>query len=186
MTSAFLRTIDSPARHRTRRAILAAAATVLAGDQTATVAEVAEAAEVGRSTLHRYFPDREELVRAVVAESGQALAESVRQAAPDQGPPADALRRLVVALMDTGDRLRFLAATRQLPDLPAVRELIERGQAAGVLDPRLGPEWIRQALWALVRAGCEEVARGRMHRHGATATVIHTLENGVAARTLDG
>lgn len=186
MTSAVPRTIDSPARHRTRRAILAAAATVLAGDPTATVAEVAEAAEVGRSTLHRYFPDREGLVLAVVADSGRVLAESVWQAAPDQGPPGDALRRLVVALMDTGDRLRFLAVARQLPDLPAVRALIERGQAARTLDTRLAPEWIRQVLWALLQAGCDEVARGRMHRHGATATVIHTLENGVAARTLDG
>lgn len=189
-------TIDSPARSRTRRAILAAAAAVLARDRAATMADIAEAAEVGRSTLHRYFPDREELVRAVVADSCQVLAESVYRAALDQGPPADALRRLVAAMMDTGDRLRFLFGDLQALDrfdarpvpeaAPAVLDLIARGQAAGVLDPRVSPGWVRHVLWALVYTGCEEVASGRMHRHGATAAVIHTLENGVAAaRTLD-
>ncbi|MPZ25119.1 MAG: TetR family transcriptional regulator [Micromonosporaceae bacterium] len=190
------RTIDSPARSRTRRAILAAAATVLARDRTATLAEVADAAEVGRSTLHRYFPDREELVRAVVADSFQVLAESVQQAALDRGPPADAVRRLVAATMDTGDRLLFLFGdprvrdgfdARRVPDAsPAVLDLIARGQAAGVLDPRVSPGWVRHVLWALVYTGCEEVASGRMHRHAATAAVIHTLENGVGPpRTLE-
>lgn len=183
--------IDSPARHRTRRAILAAAAGVLARDRTATLTDIAEAAEVGRSTLHRYFPDREELVRAVVADSFQVLAGSVHRAALDQGTPADALRRLVAAMMDTGDRLRFLFGepraldgfdARAVPDTaPAVLNLIARGQAVGVLDPRVSPGWVRHVLWALVHTGCEEVASGRMHRHGATAAVIHTLENGVTA-----
>lgn len=174
------RTIDSPARSRTRRAIVLAAAAVLAADRTAPLARVAEAAEVGRSTLHRYFPDREELVRAVAADSFQVLAESVHRAALDQGPPAGALRRLVAALVESGDRLRFLTAVRGMPDAPpAVSDLIARGQAERALDRRPAPGWIWRTVWALAHAGCEEVAAGRADRHAATDLAIYTLEHGI-------
>ncbi|MDQ3577436.1 MAG: TetR/AcrR family transcriptional regulator, partial [Actinomycetota bacterium] len=44
------------ARARTRRAILDAAISVLSRNPAASLAEVAEAAQVGRTTVHRYFP----------------------------------------------------------------------------------------------------------------------------------
>lgn len=59
---------ESGARGRTRRAILGAAASVLSRRRDATLADIA-AAEVGRSTLQRYFPDREMLLSAVVEDS---------------------------------------------------------------------------------------------------------------------
>src|ERR671912_1074180 len=98
----------SGVRDRTRRAILGAAASVLARDRAAPLAEIAEAAGVGRSTLHRHFADREELVAAAVEDSLAALGQAVEDAALDQGPPQEAMRRLVAAMVDVGDRLMFL------------------------------------------------------------------------------
>ena len=49
-------------RHRTRRAIVAAAAELLAQGATPSVAEVAEAAEVSRRTVYMYFPTLEQLL----------------------------------------------------------------------------------------------------------------------------
>ncbi|TGJ95488.1 TetR family transcriptional regulator, partial [Actinotalea fermentans ATCC 43279 = JCM 9966 = DSM 3133] len=63
---------DAPAtgaRARTRRAILDAAVSVFSSNQAASLGEVAQAAQVGRSTLHRYFPERADLMRAVGAEA---------------------------------------------------------------------------------------------------------------------
>lgn len=66
---------QSATRERTRKAILDAAVSVFASKPAATLSEIASAAKVGRTTLHRYFPERSDLVDAVAAE---ATAPSVR------------------------------------------------------------------------------------------------------------
>jgi AcrR family transcriptional regulator len=181
---------QSGVRHRTRRAILGAAASVLARDRGATLAEVASAAGVGRSTLHRYFADREALIEAAVEDSLRALGQSMEDAALDQGPPLEAMRRLVAAMVGVGDRLLFLfgdprvleGRERPMPTGRPVIELIERGQAEGVFDPEVSPGWVEHVLWALVYTAAEEANNGRLPRHGVTATVIRTLENGIRDR----
>jgi AcrR family transcriptional regulator len=183
-------TLRSGARGRTRSAILRAAASVLARDRTATLADIAAAADVGRSTLHRYFSDREELIDAAIEDALLALRQSVDEAALDQGPPVEAMRRLVAAMVDVGDRLVFLFGDPRVLDgyqgpVPAdrrVTDLIERGQAEGVFDPEVGPAWIEHVLWALVYTGAEEANQGKLPRHGVTAAVIRTFENGIRAR----
>jgi AcrR family transcriptional regulator len=177
----------SGARGRTRRAILAAAASVLARDRAATLADIARAAEVGRSTLHRHFSDREELVEAAVEDSLRVLGQAVADAALDQGPALEAMRRLVAAMVGVGDRLLFLFGDPRVlegregpaPSDRPVIELIERGQAEAVFDPEVSPGWIEHVLWALVYTAAEDADTGRLPRHGVTATVIRTLEHGI-------
>lgn len=186
-------TVESSVRSRTRRAILSATASVLARDPDATLPVIAEAAGVGRTTLHRYFPDREALVAATVADSVAAIEQAVAEAAVEDGPVQAAMRRLVAALVAVGDRLIFLFADPRVlaahgTDLAAAAQgdpvlgLIERGQAEGVLDAGVDADWIRHTLWALVYTGWEAVQEGRLPRHGVTATVVRTLEGGILAR----
>ncbi|PRX98975.1 TetR/AcrR family transcriptional regulator [Allonocardiopsis opalescens] len=179
-------------RARTRNAILNAAAKVLARDRKATLADIAKEAEVGRSTLHRYFADREELVNEVVEDSLHLIGQAVEDAALDRGEPMEALRRAVSAMVAVGDRLLFLfhdpthfdKLEDTEPDATdlALRALIERGQADGVFDPQVAPDWIESVVWALVYSGCEAAGSGALPRHGVTEAVMRTLENGVCAR----
>src|SRR3954447_8329581 len=60
---------------RSRARILAAAAPLLGDNPRATMAEVAAAAGLGRSTLHRHFRTRMDLVRALDADSGATESE---------------------------------------------------------------------------------------------------------------
>jgi len=189
---------ESGTRGRTRRAILSAAASVLARDRAATLPEIAEAADVGRTTLHRYFPDRETLINTAVEDSVQAIGRAVAEAQIDQGPPLEAMRRLVMAHLNVGDRLMFLFGDPHImrghgvvepaepPGPDPMIELIERGQHEGVFDPQVSAEWIQHVLWALVCTGIEEVEKGRTPRHGVASTVIRTLENGIHAGTPNG
>ncbi|MFJ5260924.1 TetR/AcrR family transcriptional regulator [Streptomyces sp. NPDC088387] len=184
---------ESGTRGRTRRAIIDAAASVLARDRRATLAEIAKAADVGRSTLHRYFPDRDQLVLTAARDSLEMIDQAVRDAAVEQGPPLDAMRRLTTALVDTGDRLLFAVGDLQLfEEISAATEgedeterlvvdLIERGQREGVFDTGVSAAWIMQALWALVYAGAEAAQQGTLPRHGVTAHVVRTLEGGILA-----
>ncbi|MFC9974617.1 TetR/AcrR family transcriptional regulator [Spirillospora sp. NPDC127200] len=183
---------ESGTRSRTRRAILGAAARVLGRRHDATLADVARAAEVGRSTLHRYFPDREELVRAVVEDSLAVVTRALREARPEEGPAREAMHRTITAMVEHGDRLVFLwGDPRVLEDYgkggpvdahvgeDGLLGLIERGQREGAFDPALDPRWIQHVLWGLVYTGVEAGEQGLLPRHGVIATVIRTLENGV-------
>ncbi|WP_255946630.1 TetR/AcrR family transcriptional regulator [Streptomyces odontomachi] len=183
-------TAGARTRSRTRRAILSAAASVLGRDYHATLADIAAAAGVGRTTLHRYFPDRTGLINAAIADSVEAIQQSVADAALDQGCPVEAMRRLVPAMVAVGDRLVFLFGDprvlegRSAADTPEplddpVIALIERGQAEGAFDPDVTPAWIQRVLWSLVYTGYKDADACGLPRHGIVSTVIRTLENGI-------
>ncbi|MET9683814.1 TetR/AcrR family transcriptional regulator [Streptomyces coeruleorubidus] len=173
---------ETGARARTRRATLSAAANVLCRRRDATLAEIAT--DVGRSTLQRYFLDREKLASAVVEDSLQRLEHSLKKARTDESPPMDALRQLVTAMLDVGDRVLFLYGDPRITDAlaepdgpdPAAEEfgrLIRHGQAARALDPEVSSDWIEQVMWAHVSSGCVATNRGNCHvtapPHGSSA-----------------
>jgi hypothetical protein len=103
------------------------------------------------------------------------------------------MRRAVAAMVAVGDRLMFVFGDPRVlegygagsgaapPDDPVI-DLIRRGQAEGVFDPEVSASWIQHVLWVLVYRGCEDADSGELPRHGVTATVIRTLENGIHAR----
>lgn len=185
--------VESRVRARTRRAILTAAASVLARNRGATLAEIAEAADVGRTSLHRYFPDRESLISAVVKDSAGVMSRAIQDARLDDDGPVQALRRLAGTLLDAGDHLLFLFSdpgvrvTYESMNEPgartgAVARLIDRGRAEGVFDSEVSSAWIESAFWALVYAGCDAVHNGRLLRHEALNSVLRSLENGMRAK----
>jgi AcrR family transcriptional regulator len=177
---------------RTRAAILHATASVLAANRLATLPEIANAAGVGRTTLHRYFADRETLIYEATLDSIRVLLETANEAAVDQGPAFEAMRRVIAALVSVGDRVLFLfgdpAVLRDIPPSEHPNEellinLIKRGQGEGVFDPDLNATWVRHALYGLVLQGCEEASIGELPRHAVAPLIIRTFERGVCGPT---
>ncbi|MEU2510590.1 TetR/AcrR family transcriptional regulator [Streptomyces syringium] len=186
----------SSARNRAERAIVTAAVSVWARDRTATLPQIAEAAEVGRTTLHRYFPEREGLLRAATEHALEVIGGAIAEAEPDKGHPLQAMRRVVAALASASEAIMFVFGDQSLvrdvvptaePDLPAphdpVIELIRRGQAEGVFDDQLSAEWMQQVLWGVSYTAFEQVEQGTLAKFDVAATVTRTLEQGITAQS---
>ncbi|MFB7940253.1 TetR/AcrR family transcriptional regulator [Streptomyces sp. NPDC127049] len=182
---------ESGARGRTRRAILDAAATVLSKNPAASLSDVAAAAEVGRTTVHRYFPERSDLLRALGADVLDKVAAATERARPDDGPAPAALERLCQELFGLGESLTLvfdesLAATWNWEGWEedteadrAMTRLVERGQAEGAFDRDQDAPWIVQVLWSLLYVAWQRAREGATH-HQALTLCLRTLRKAVA------
>lgn len=175
---------DSPTRNRTRNAILKAGARVLSQNQAAALGEIADAAGVARSTLHRYFPERTDLIEALRRYADEELGAATTRAQLDEGPAADALVRLCHEFFDLWDTIiwayhdstRDCEGTSAIDDQldPSVTALIERGHREGSIDPAVPNAWLQQVMWSLLYSGWEYIRLGAS-RHETLTLVLDSM-----------
>ncbi|MEO3744702.1 TetR/AcrR family transcriptional regulator [Plantactinospora sp. B5E13] len=183
--------VESRARARTRRAILDAAVTVLSQHPAASLGDVADAAGVGRTTLHRYFAERADLLTALGEDVLARIDAATVRARPDDGPAPDALDRICQEYFELGDVLMCVFSQPELVNTSAWEEyseadralfrLVERGHADGSLDPALGPQWVVQTLWALLYAAWQHTRENGVSKHRALDLCLRSLRKAVAA-----
>jgi AcrR family transcriptional regulator len=131
-------------RRRTRKAIVAAAAQLLAQGKTPSVAEVAEAADVSRRTVYMYFPTLEQLL---VDAALLSVSRDTVDAAIDAMDASDDVEARVEQMTRVVQR-QFGATEQQGRTL--LRLTVDSGAADGPSDvPRRGyrrVEWIERAI----------------------------------------
>lgn len=128
---------------RTVENIVATARDVLAENPHASIAEIADRAEVHRTTLTRYFPTREALVESILARALEAIDSRIAEAGTESSDVIAALRRATLGWLEEATRWRTnrYAPLGQVPgssEAPArirarMTALIERGQREGPL-----------------------------------------------------
>ncbi len=166
---------ESPTRARTRRAILDAAVACWGVDSSASLTDIAERAGVARTTLHRYFPDRGDLLQALARHVMQLVEDAVERARPESGHPLEALRRLAEEHYDLGPILLHLY---EVPALSADADFWDWSEAgmqdpledllrrwAPELRPELSVQWLRESFWSLLYAGWGMARRRSLPRH---------------------
>jgi AcrR family transcriptional regulator len=174
---------------RTRRDIVAAALEVWAGDNAASLGEVADRAGVGRTTLNRYFSDRGQLVHAVDEECRQRFVAAIHRSRPAEGSGLDALLRICTELLQLGPVLGLVFADNALVDPDAwgddeedpLGATIARGYRDGSLAADLPGDWIGTVVWTSLFAAHLVVAGGTRTRHEAAGLLVRTLMTGLAA-----
>lgn len=150
----------SPTASRTRRSILTAAISLMAARPEAPMTDIAEAAGVSRSTLHRYFPDRTALGAAMDELAQSAWIDAVRSARLEEDSGLEAFRRLCAELLD---RLDVLAWWMVRPDSweddeeptaedAAIISALSRGREDGSIDPAIRSDWLQNMMWAVLYA----------------------------------
>lgn len=182
-----------------REGVLAVAQRALNADPAASMTAVAEAAGIGRATLHRHVESREALLVELGTRSLDRWEERL-DAADAEGVAAsgDAVRiraaveTLVLAYVDDADDYGFaltdqvilanaalVERTRELDARESV--LLVAAQRAGVLRPDLPERWLGHAIYGLLVAGREVVRRGDVARRDLGRLVLSTLLTGIGA-----
>jgi len=179
-------TAESSTRSRTRQAILTAATASLAADAGASLGDIAEAAGVGRTTLHRYFAERSDLLAAVTEECARRLAEADTRARIDEDTGREATLRVCREYFDLGDVLSLLFHGVVQLDGQAVAggvvvddacgAALVRGQQDASIDAAQPVSWLVSMLWCTLYAGWSWVQETGASRHDALALVLRSLD----------
>ncbi len=189
-----VQTVTAP-RRRTRPSLLDIAAEVLVADPAASLAEVAEAAGIGRTTLHKHYATRDDLLCAV-GHRAIDLGEQAVAGAGGSDDPDGGLRALVTAMIPIGPQLAFLWRT---PVFDHVDELgqrwlavearclavLKRAQDLGSLAADVPDWWLPQMLYAVVYAAAEAVGLGQLAPLDAPGLALGTLLHGLGAKPVD-
>lgn len=174
-------------KERVSADILAAAATVLSASSDASMNDVAAAAGIARGTLYRYFPTRQTLVdrlRTVAVEDAVARLRASRVGEID---PLEAIERAIRAFVDAGAAFVVGVRERDRPGgtefdtaiVRPLRELLERGQAGGVIRDDIDATWLSAALLNLVLAGASSA---RLGTEDTVASIKQLFLDGARAR----
>ncbi|KUI29292.1 TetR/AcrR family transcriptional regulator [Mycobacterium sp. GA-2829] len=153
--------------------------------------EIARRAGVGPGTVHRHFPAKDDLVRAVVEERLQRLIAEGR-ALHDDGDPGTALfdfmrsmvltrgaadRGLSFALAGMGTSVRGVVPEAETDFLDMVDDLLTAAQRAGTVRPDIGARDVKTLL-----VGCQA-----MHASDVAAAprLLDVMFAGMRAPTRD-
>jgi TetR/AcrR family transcriptional regulator, mexCD-oprJ operon repressor len=186
--------VPAGARERDRRAdarrniasILDAAQDCLGRDPTASIADIARAAGVGRVTLYGHFSTRAELVDAVFQRT-LSEAGAVLDAVDLAGDPRQALTRLVASSWRILDQhsVLLLAAERELSSerirarhdgpMSRVQALVSRGQQDGAFRSDLPAQWLTAVFSSALHGAAAEIRAGRLPAADAARVISATL-----------
>jgi AcrR family transcriptional regulator len=163
---------------RTRRALADAALRLFAanGFDATTIDELADEAEVSKSTFFRFFPAKEAVAIEAEAELWTAYLSALAER-PLAGTVLAGLHDTLAAAatdLDAGWDERFLVTRRLIASEPALLAYVEhyratiKGQVAGCLAGRLGldPDDLRLYVLAELAVAAWSIAGRHWVRHG--------------------
>ena len=171
-----------------RDALFEAGFEVLSRDATATLAQIAERAGVGRATLHRHFAGRDEFVRALALRAIAEMDDAAEKACEPATSHLDALRLSLKALAPLGARHGFLLriSLDHEPEIEAeyqrqlkeTRELVDAAKREGGFRADIPNAWIVHAYDNLLFAAWESIRAGDATPAQAAELAWRTLIDG--------
>jgi len=172
---------------RNTEAILDAAEELLRSQGHANISAVAAQAGVSRVTVYAHFPTWEALLEAAVVRAVRRTMTSLESVHPEEGPPVEALDRMLAATWQHLARYQAMAAAvAELLNPEAVTRthqaahrtigaLLERGRADGSFRSDLPAGWLVTASIALVHACSDGVRAGQIAEQDA----VHILSTSI-------
>src|SRR5487761_205508 len=183
-----VRVASSRPPRREAPSLLDVVAEVLVADPAASLAQVAEAAGSGRTTPHKQYATRDDLIRAVGFRAldlwEQGLSE-VSDSDPDGG-----LRAVVAAMIPIGPQLAFLWRTPAFDHDNEIKQrwhavedrmlaVLKRAQGCGALVTDAHDWWLLNTFYSLIYVAAESVDSGYLAPLDAPGLVLRTFMHGV-------
>jgi len=171
-----------------REAIIDAAIDTLARNPGASLSEIAARAGVGRASLHRHFPSRDDLVAAITRQCMDDIDAATDEAIGGARTARERLSRMLEAVIPLGDRYHFLAVeafddaslkARHEADLEWLGSLVDELKEEGVIAPDMPRGWAVANIDAQVWLAWSEVAAGNVAPADATGLAIRTMLQGL-------
>ncbi len=164
---------------------------VFAEDPSATIDAVAAAAGVGRATVHRHFPTRDDLRRAAWLGALDDVGRAVSIAVDQNLAAVPALDRVLEAILAESVAYRVLvrvavevdaqvdAAYQEL--LGSVGAVLGRARSEGLLDDAMDIGWLADAWSGVALVALEWVAAGKLDQPAAVVAVRRTYWAGAGS-----
>jgi AcrR family transcriptional regulator len=183
----------SALRDHVSTAILDAAALVLAakGD-TASMEDVASAAGVGRATIYRYFPSRDDLLSALADVAIDDAHRRIKEADLERATVPEGLARIIRAVVACGikfsvvtsdhshvDRIRLDSLIRD-----PIRSVFQRGQDEGVMRTDVTTDILVELFGGLTKVALQIVDGDELGAEEASALIASIFLDG--ARPIGG
>lgn len=174
---------------RNVEAILDAVEELLERRAQASISAVAGQAGVSRVTVYAHFATWEALLEAAVERAVRRTMMALEAADPDEGPPVQALERMLAASWRHLARYGAMgqAVAEQLSSEAVIRShqaahqtvgaLLERGRADGSFRTDLPAAWLVTSCIAVIHACAEEVRAGRIDEHDAVRILTVTVRD---------
>jgi TetR/AcrR family transcriptional repressor of mexCD-oprJ operon len=174
---------------RNIEAILDAATELLARQAQVSISAVAKQAGLSRVTVYAHFPTWEALLEAAVERAVRQSMAALEATRPDDGPPVQALERMIGAAWPHLARYQAMAqaVAEQLSPAAVTRThqaahqmigtLLGRGQGDGSFRTDLPADWLITASIALIHACAAEVRADRISEHDAALVLTVTIRD---------
>lgn len=178
-------------QQRTRAKLLNVAMSLLAKKPTASMTDIAMAADVGRATLFRHFSTRKQLIQELVSEAENSIESAVRPILNQDLDTIEALRRIIKVLVPLGAGYHFLSSETINSEpvgldaiyntqLSLLKELTMRLKHDGIVAPDIPLAWVAAVLDNLIYTAWVTISDGDIAPNDAPALVLKSFLYGLA------
>jgi len=181
----------SLAKKSSRKALLDAATYLLANNPGTSLSEIAQTAGVGRATLHRHFPSRDDLVREIALASLRETNAASANIRIQKANPKATLKEMLEAVIPVGDRYHFLnkeggrAPDKEVSEgydaqLKWLERLVKALKANGDIDAGIPSPWAVSVIDMSIWAAWSAIHDGTVARKDAPKLAYRTLLKGLS------
>lgn len=161
---------------------------MLVANLSASMAEVARAAGIGRTTLHKHYATRDDLLRAVGHRAIEKWEQALDKVPDDQSDGG--LLAMATAMIPIGPQLAFLWRTPALEQVPELikraiavedrcQAVLLRAQRLGVIQAAVPGWWLLDTYLSMIYSASLAVSGGKLAPLDAPRLAVTTLLHGI-------